>query len=1056
MEDTVRSKHLALVATVSACVSARAEKVGPWDLSEISRVPHIEDYTHLWWAEGLPSHRPKAPWLRCIQTGRYAMVLDTETLRIPHFGPVPPGLDYAACAAADNRAWQRLPSAALALTITVDGKTYRCTKGGRHSRHGGPRLIASGRFVQRADVTGLVFDAEDGSRLPVDARFETTAWPDRLALLLEARPRPDPIVAGPSFGRVGGGYGFDGDNDLDEPYAPELDPVQFTLAFWVFPPVNYRATRAYPWLICKGGSEWADGHFGVTLREGGRGANNQGVPRAFLNIGGGRENTHMVAATRLARYDLGLETEKWHHLAMTYDGQELKLYVDGEPAGSKIVGKTRRPAPGHIAFARRQDGSGDGYRFRGVLDEVRLYRRALKADDIKAQAAKPEQVAPDDDLVREWTFDAAGKALASRPSATWANATMAVQMKTGDLTFEETVQAQPDTPWTRERAGHVAVVVPCAPPGGKSQDLVQRRKESSRSAAPVESKIQVTATDAANEKSLPVVYEPDFGWHRIDLNGVVQQGKHNDKIERVRLRLVSSAVAERPVRLLFAKTRKLSITGISAMLRDVDGNPTGIPVQLSKNWHRARDLRLEHEGPWFHGFSLLHVPARTETELELTIAYAHWGGVAAASHAQLSLIGWGSNQLWDQSALGSWGENICYEPDRAQAQALITDVRPLMVHTMKSDRPRQWGWTNNVGGGDVFRLFDRAGERILPARMRTAYHRQGPCLTEVTYAGELAGGAVEHQTTVSLRRTDDITRGVYRLRMDVREPVEFSRFVVFQIGADTYSYTSEKKMALGNADGLVKEWRTQWGGETYRTAPMPCQGRAPWVSLHEAVPRDKSKAGAWANRGIVIREWKARLGGNDAIPWAAEYGVKARGKPTSTIDIVPPRGVARFLPGDYVEATFEHVIMPQFAKDYYGPNQNLRTALEKDGNTWRMIHREAVGNDVVAEVAVGALEGRWPAVRIRAVGDRAELAVTGGLGYVPITICGLRTCKGPRLEVREPGGDWQAVDQSVHGNDFWQTDYAAASATWEVTYNLPSDAPADQRRRREYRFVIGE
>jgi len=338
--------------------------------------------------------------------------------------------------------------------------------------------------------------------------------------------------------------------------------------------------------------------------------------------------------------------------------------------------------------------------------------------------------------------------------------------------------------------------------------------------------------------------------------------------------------------------------------------------------------------------------------------------------------------------------------------------------------------------------------------MRTIYHRQGPCLTEVTYAGQLAKGAVEHQTTVSLYRTDDITRGIYRLRMDVKEPLTFSRFVVFQIGSDTYSYTGERKMALGNASGLVREWQTQWGSQAYRTEPLPCEGEVAWVSLHEAVSRDRSRSGAWANRGVVIRNWEAVLGGKPAGPFAAEYGPNARGRNTSTIEFIPPPGVTRREPGDRLEATFEHIIVPQFAADYYGPNANLRAALQKHENTWRMIHREAVGNDLNVEVRSGTLERLRPAVRIRTADGRAEFAITGGHGYVPITICGLRTCRRPTLQLREPRGEWQAVDQSVHGSDFWQTDYAADTATWEVTFSVPSDTPGDRPTRREYRFAL--
>ena len=129
----------------------------------------------------------------------------------------------------------------------------------------------------------------------------------------------------------------------------------------------------------------------------------------------------------------------------------------------------------------------------------------------------------------------------------------------------------------------------------------------------------------------------------------------------------------------------------------------------------------------------------------------------------------------------------------------------------------------------------------------------------------------------------------------------------------------------------------------------------------------------WANRGIVIRSWKARLGGKDAAPWIAERGLTLHRTDSSTLDLVPPPGVTRLEPGDFVEATIEHIVMPQFARDYYGPNAALRAALEKDENTWRMIHREAIGNDRRVEMKTGALIQTHPAITIAAVNDEAEV-----------------------------------------------------------------------------------
>jgi hypothetical protein len=167
---------------------------GPAVLDLAAFMPRVEDYTHMWWAEGFPAHTPAAPWRRVVQTGSYAFTLDTDTLRIPHFGPVSHGVCYQAAARADNRAWQSLPPAELVLSIQVGGKTYRGTAGGEWTQFTGPRLIESGRLLQRADVTDLVFTADDGTRLNVEARFETVAWPDRLALVLAARPRLLPDV----------------------------------------------------------------------------------------------------------------------------------------------------------------------------------------------------------------------------------------------------------------------------------------------------------------------------------------------------------------------------------------------------------------------------------------------------------------------------------------------------------------------------------------------------------------------------------------------------------------------------------------------------------------------------------------------------------------------------------------------------------------------------------------------------------------------------------------------------------------------------------------------
>lgn len=944
-------------------------------------MPLPEDRTSMFWAEGFPGVIPDAPWLRVIETGRYAFALNTETLEVPHFGVL---------SQENSTGWKSLPPAELNLQIDVNGKSYHYAGGGKWTRFTGPRLIESGRFFQRADVTDLIFKTADGEQLNTKARFETAAWPDQLGLIFSAEPGEQPIQAGrESFGKIGGGFGLDGTNSFEVPHSPEIDTPEFTIEFQAFVPVDYRVSeKVWPWVVCKNLNESVGGNFGIMIVN--------GKALARMNINGGADGQITIG-------DRDVKLDAWNHFAMSYDGDTFRFFLNGAEAGEEKAGQPRVPNKMPLVFGRRGDNFGDGYPFRGVVDEIRVYDRALPIAEIRQRIFNPaRQFAP----TAGWSFLADGKASETLPPDTWEKPSIEVSFSSQGKSF-------------KNRGSEPQV--------GLAIDPVEIET------AALTSPVIVSAAER------PVTYDPVIGWNRInldDIEPVIPEGRTpNDAMERIPLTLSNTSQEEQVARLMFEKTQRgirqrigAAITGVSAILCDAEGNPTGIPVQLSKNWHNGKEGGV-YAGQWFHGLTQVRVPAETDIDLELRIVYGHWGGVAAASHSQLSLIGWGHNQRWDQSALGSWGESICYNPDQALGQCTITDVRPLMV-TATNGKP--WGWTDNVGGGDFFRLFDAAGERMIHRSMDADYRRYGPGITEVVYPGKITDG-IRHAETLSLARTDDLVRATYRVRLDVEEPFNFSRFVIFQTGADTYNFSQAGKLALGNKTGLVAEWSGQPGGNAYRTEPREAVGPVPWISLHESVPsRDRTRDGAWANRGIVIRDWEARLGGKDATPWIAEYGTSTTTHDSSTIDIVTPPGVTQLKKGDFVEATIEYIIVPQFAGDYYGPNTALRSALEKDADTWRMIHREATGNDRQVDVRTGTLEQLYPDISLSAEGNSASFVLTGGIGHVPITITGLTQPGGYRLTV-----DGVEIDQSIHGNDFWQTDFDPVSRQWSQTYNIP-------------------
>ena len=82
----------------------------------------------------------------------------------------------------------------------------------------------------------------------------------------------------------------------------------------------------------------------------------------------------------------------WSHLALTYDGATLRLYVNGTQVSSQA-------RTGAIATSTNQlQIGGDslyGQNFSGLIDEVRVYNRALAASEIQSDMNTPISASTD-------------------------------------------------------------------------------------------------------------------------------------------------------------------------------------------------------------------------------------------------------------------------------------------------------------------------------------------------------------------------------------------------------------------------------------------------------------------------------------------------------------------------------------------------------------------------------------------------------------------------------------------------------------------------------------
>lgn len=222
-----------------------------------------------------------------------------------------------------------------------------------------------------APNNGIFMDDHGGGCFIVDNVVNKTA-----GTAIRFNCDPTKHILGPNFfgeyvfgkGMVGE-FALDtsGDHFWDEPHATALDPQYFTVSTWIRPLTFASGKDPSSWLVCKNGDEMTDGHYSLLISRQNLGA--------YMNIGGGRDNLYSVWS-----HDNPIHAGEWSHVAMTYDGTDLKVYCNGRLAGVSTVNAQRTTGAGLLRIGKRSDGYAQS--FSGFMDDVRLYNRALSAGEI--------------------------------------------------------------------------------------------------------------------------------------------------------------------------------------------------------------------------------------------------------------------------------------------------------------------------------------------------------------------------------------------------------------------------------------------------------------------------------------------------------------------------------------------------------------------------------------------------------------------------------------------------------------------------------------------------
>lgn len=178
---------------------------------------------------------------------------------------------------------------------------------------------------------------------------------------------------------------FDGNNDYIElANTSDLNPSRITVMCW------FNAARGtledQKFIVLKSHLSHTDPYYQYGL--------------GLMHRAGASKSAYFILAVNGKYHGCTMrnspyEYDKWHHLAGTFDGKTMKLYLDGRQVASK-------PAPGKISSynsplligACGNLGKSEKYCFKGKLDEIAVYNRALTTKEILMQyrAASGESV----------------------------------------------------------------------------------------------------------------------------------------------------------------------------------------------------------------------------------------------------------------------------------------------------------------------------------------------------------------------------------------------------------------------------------------------------------------------------------------------------------------------------------------------------------------------------------------------------------------------------------------------------------------------------------------
>ncbi|WP_139958822.1 T9SS type A sorting domain-containing protein [Flavicella sediminum] len=570
-----------------------------------------------------------------------------------------------------------------------------------------------------------------------------------------------------------------------------------------------------------------------------------------------------------------------------------------------------------------------------------------------------------------------------------------------------------------------------------------------------EQEISITAsqTTPVNQEVTAISYDANEAIHYIDIPRY-GMGYNNcattEQLQSIDLVFTNATSKEKRTKLCFRQLPAINVVGFNSIICNKNGDPSGLPLQVSKNWHDGTSQF--YSGAWIKEYTEIIIPANTTLSLVYKRTGAKWGETYSASSHQLSVVGSGVPRGgWLEAALGSFGENMTHSPDYEFGNTIGADLRPFLVtNEAYGGTSKECGWTGNVGGIDFLIYEDGTGTRNYHAQVKTDFKAYSPNLTETSISAVSEDQKLKFDYTFYLNRSDDFTRLYYKITVEALENTAFNRFDIFQLGGDFYNVHNAQSIVYGNDTGLIGQFTpTNNGSNNYTTSEIALTGENPWLWAGDGLYYNGADSGIEidTNNGMIIRNYTASFNGTvNNTPYLMErssskgFSANQGTNPTSYCLVTPPE-ITSFIAGDKIELVVEVAVLPKQEIDYYGPNQNFSNALATYGNSYEVLYREALGNKITAASSTNTINSTYP-LTIETFNNTAQVTLTGGRGYVPIVFSGLSSVSNPILW-KSYNNCWELVDQSLHGKDFWQVNYNPETELFDLVYNVNQDITGD-------------